>query len=481
MQQLRLGLRESERTVQNRDGDESYLARLIRLLTEDLDFHELDSSYASHNMHAFPAKFPPQLPRKFIDILTSPGEIVLDPMMGSGTTILEAFLTGRQAYGLDIDPLAILVSKVKTQPLDVVEVMRAGNHVVHRARKALAETTEDRIPELNHWDKATRRFVNYWFAKETQQELSALIQEIRKVSDIHIRNFLKLVLSSTIITKMGGVSLGLDLAHTRPHRAKLVYDRDGDVLFDYGIDSIPKRRKRYVTKTLRSPLEEFGKRLQQNSHSLLTPQSTDLPPQISFGNAQTMPLRNASVDLIATSPPYASNAIDYMRAHKFSLVWFGHPVDQLSDKRGEYIGGEAVSDFGFCKLPDKTASVVAEVAELDEKKGLVLHRYYSEMTHVLREMLRVLKPGKAAIVVVGSSKMRERDTETERCLAEIGEALGFSVPKIGVRNLDRNRRMMPAGTQVDQESQIQQRMHEEYVIGFYKPTDDSEGNDGEDS
>ena len=68
--------------------DASYRERLSDLLSSDLDFHGKSSAYASHNFHAFPAKFPPQLPRKFIEGLTEPGDVVLDPMVGSGTTIL---------------------------------------------------------------------------------------------------------------------------------------------------------------------------------------------------------------------------------------------------------------------------------------------------------------------------------------------------------------------------------------------------------
>lgn len=74
-----------------------------------LDFHEEDSLYASHNFHPFPAKFPPQLPRHFICQLTQPGDIVLDPMNGSGTTVLEAYLNGRQGVGCDIELILLLV------------------------------------------------------------------------------------------------------------------------------------------------------------------------------------------------------------------------------------------------------------------------------------------------------------------------------------------------------------------------------------
>jgi len=82
-------------------SEKSYRERLVDLLSQDLDFHGRDSGYASDNFHSFPAKFPPQLPRKFIEALTAPGDVVLDPMMGSGTTVLEAFLSGRRGVGVE--------------------------------------------------------------------------------------------------------------------------------------------------------------------------------------------------------------------------------------------------------------------------------------------------------------------------------------------------------------------------------------------
>jgi SAM-dependent methyltransferase len=213
----------------------------------------------------------------------------------------------------------------------------------------------------------------------------------------------------------------------------------------------------------------IDKRLRLNLKGLADVPVYDFQPKVAMGNAQSLPIPDNFTDLIVTSPPYASNAIDYMRAHKFSLVWLGYPINQLSDKRAMYIGGEAVSDFRFEKLPGFTEKVVLEIARVDVKKGLALRRYYSEMKRVLQEMHRVLKPGKTAIVVVGTSVMRGRDTETQNCLADIGREIGFMVPEIGVRALDRDKRMMPAGNKINLDSQIQQRMHYEYVIAFCKP------------
>jgi DNA modification methylase len=444
--------------------------RLLELLSQDLDFHDQDSSYASHNFHSFPAKFPPQLPRKFITVLTNPGDTVLDPMMGSSTTILEAFLAGRRGIGFDIDPLALLISQVKVVPLDPEAVELTGRDILKKAN----DTLQDQWGELkrslkSRWNTKTQEFIDYWFAPETQLELLALITQIEKLADEKLRAFFELVFSAIIITKSGGVSLAFDLAHTRPHRVKVVISQTGDILLGEDLAKNPSPRIKILTKTLRSPLAEFEKRFQQNLKSLSRADFGPIPPEIRFGNAQALPLDNAAVDLIVTSPPYASNAIDYMRAHKFSLVWLGHSIDELTQKRKEYIGGEVVTAVEFEDLPAYTAGVVAGISKLDSKRGLVLHRYYSEMTRTLKEMFRVLRPGKVAIVVVGSSMMRGQDTETHTCLADIGRAIGFEVPKVGVRHLDRNRRMLPAGAKLDLDSQIQQRMHEEYVIGFYKP------------
>lgn len=415
--------------------------KLVTLLSDDLNFHQSSSSEYTHDLHAFPAKFPPQLPRKFIEALTVPGDRVLDPMAGSGTTVLEAFVAGRRPIAVDIDPLALHVCHVKTTPLPLLETAETGRKIISRVKSKLYEPSSD-VLSLQ-LDSKTREFVDYWFGPEAQHELSLLLEEIHAVSDDPIRSFLSLTLSAIIITKSGGVSMAFDLAHTRPHKV--------------------------ADKKYRSPIKDFEKRFQRNLRSLADLPQAGITPAICMGNAQAVPLQANTVDLIVTSPPYPSNAIDYMRAHKFSLVWFGYSIDSLSQLRKAYIGSEAVNGVERESLPYDTQRVIADLSAQDQRKGQVLVRYYSEMTRVIREMYRVLKPGKAAIMVVASSKIKGIDTNVQGCLAEIGQSAGFEVPLIGVRRIDRNRRMMPARQQTDAASQIENRMHEEYVIGFFKP------------
>jgi len=455
--------------LQDVRANTSYRDTLRDLLGHDLNFHGQGNGYQTHNFHSFPAKFPPQLPREFILGLTKPGEVVLDPMAGSGTTIVEALLHTRCGIGFDIDPLAIMMMRAKTTELDPERIADVGTIISRNAALTANEQPDALNRQLEtRWDAKTKTFVDYWFAKETQVELLALINEIDRVLDSRLRLFFRLILSGIIITKSGGVSLAFDLAHTRPHKAKVVKAASGEILFGQELAIDPSPRVSLLTKTVRSPLAEFDKRLRRSMSGLISYQTGFRQPLIQFGDAQQLPLNDDSIDLIVTSPPYLSNAIDYMRAHKFSLVWLGYSVESLGTKRKEYIGGESLTDIEFEEMPEFTNQIIARISQINRSKGRIAHRYYSEMARVLREMYRVLKPGKGAVLVVGTSIVQGIDTQIDRCLTDLGVACGFEVVGVGIRQIDRDKRMLPAGAIANRNSQIQQRMHSEYVIGLHK-------------
>jgi DNA modification methylase len=434
----------------------SRFEELQAALSADLDFRGADGGYGSHAWHPFPAKFPPQLPELLIERLSEPGDVVFDPMLGSGTTLVEAVRLGRRAVGCDIDPLARIIAAAKLTPIDPLAALQTGQAVLKAAKNDYWEEGPRLQQELElRFDAKTGEFVDYWFLRQHQLELLALLQRIEAIPKGGTRDFLQVVFSSTIIAKSGGVSLARDLAHTRPHRD--------------------------TKKTPNSAFLEFAKRLDRNVATLARSEPTAIngtggtassrsPDAVAIhaASAADTGLPSASVDLIVTSPPYANNAIDYMRAHKFSLVWFGWKIADLAKIRRQYLGHDTASSTGYDDLPDQCERTLARLSERDTKKARALRRYFGEMSAVIAEMQRVLKKDRAAIVVVGTSNLRGIDVETHKGLAAIAESIGFDIAGIGVRRLDRDKRMMPARWNGLRQSQIEERMHEECVIGMVR-------------
>jgi len=362
-------------------------------------------------------------------------------MMGSGTVVVEALLGGRKGIGLDIDPLALRLSRVKTMPLNIRELRDAGYRVISKANLLLSneKTLDQNLSD--HFDERTKAFIDYWFLPATKRELMAIMLAIQDVTDTSARSFLELALSSIIVTKSGGVSRACDLAHSRPHLVKA---------------KIPK-----------NALEQFSHRLRKNLASIAQlkrngAKSVSLP-----ADARSMPLADGVIDLIITSPPYA-NAIDYMRAHKFSLVWLGERIADLSELRARYIGAERIGQNQHAALPQRAETIIQQLALRDRAKSAILRKYFVEMKSVLAEMYRVLCDDSAAIVVVGTSVMRGINVQTHYCLADIAAEVGFDVVGVVQRIMDRNKRMMPARFSKKTDSTIEKRIHEEYVIGLLK-------------
>lgn len=183
-------------------------------------------------------------------------------------------------------------------------------------------------------------------------------------------------------------------------------------------------------------------------------------------NAKKIDIERNSVDLIVTSPPYA-NAIDYVRANKFSLVWFGETVSSLSQLRRSYIGSEATGNSVMESLPYFTEQILSELRDKDKKKEMILRKYYLEMREVMREIQRVLIAGCLAVLVVGTSTMRGIDVKTPRCLADVAEnEVGFTLEGVLHRFLDRDRRMLPFAK--GQKTAIEQRMGTEEILVLKK-------------
>lgn len=392
-------------------------------------------------VHPFPARMAPGIA---LDVLEQAGKPmrVLDPMMGSGTVLALARAQGHRAAGVDIDPLAVLITRVWTTAIRQREVKDAAVAVLAEAHRSFSKIrTRDAYP-LGA-DEETRAFVRFWFDPYSRRQLAALSHEVHKLPSAPVRDALWCAFSRLIITKQAGASLAMDLSHSRPHKAFIV-----------------------------APIKPFNKFLsaaERVADNCLDSRHTGRGPSVTAhaGDARALSTPNASVDLVLTSPPYL-NAIDYMRCSKFSLVWMGHTISALRTLRSQSVGAEAGPGFPSNKLADEVIASLRLNPALPPRDQQILARYVGDMAASVQEVHRVLVKGGRAVYVVGENTVRGTYIPNSKLLSELASACGLHFIESKIRDLPPNRRYLPPPTDNAGTAALDTRMRREVVLSFEK-------------
>ena len=359
-------------------------------------------------------------------------------MSGSGTVLRSASENGHAALGFDSDPLAVLMSRVWTTSLDTNE-LRSEVHQLVRAAQGLS------VPDISlPWidgDDETTRFVGYWFANNQRGDLRRLSATLRgRVGPVW--DALRIALSRLIITKEPRASLARDTSHSRPH--KVIDDSDFDVM----------------QELLRSA-EWLARRLEEQ------------PPkgqvQARFGDARHLfEIAESSIDAAISSPPYL-NAIDYLRGHRLSLVWFGYRLSDLRRLRADSIGSEraAAQEMG--------ASDIGELVDAADPPGCLsgrekrmVQRYALDMIAVLKELHRVLRSAGSVVLVVGNSCLRGVFVANSDLITRAAEKVGLRPEGMTERPLPASRRYLPPPAE-EQGPNLDSRMRTETILTFSRP------------
>jgi site-specific DNA-methyltransferase (cytosine-N4-specific) len=355
-------------------GDYSYL----NLIEFDLDKIR-DKNYLTHNFHPYPAKFIPQFPKRIIKVLSSKGQWVLDPFCGCGTTLVEAKLLGRNSVGIDVNPIAALVSKVKTTTLDddqlkaIKGVLSSIGQMINRHYgtqplfRDYSHVKDFKIPEFFNRD--------HWFKKCVQNELAIIKAIVNEIRDEDVKDFM-LVAFSAIITSVSNQESDTRYAK----KDKNIKEFDTYKAFYKKVIDMIERMKR------------FSKVATDATVSVYEADSRN----ISFIN-------NETIDLVMTSPPYL-NAYDYYLYHKLRMYWLG--MDHYKAQDLEIGSRHKHSD-----------------------NNLGVNDYFENIEKCLKEIYRVLKPKSYCCIVIGDAIKDGNYVKMDDHFEFMAKEIGFCLRK----------------------------------------------------
>ena len=352
---------------------------ISRLRAADWDLGTAKTSYLTHNIHPYPAKFIPQIPNMLIQELSSVGDTVADIFCGSGTTLLEALQLKRHAVGIDANPLATLITKAKTTPLhpSAFEALAQHRHASERVAASIEPNTPDLFRQglpfkSQAWRPASNVCEN-WFEPHVVEELAELRSLIADVPDDSARNLCSVAFAAIV------VSVSLQDSDTRYVRRKKQI-APGDTVQKY------IRQLDAATAAVEKLADVVELRF---SCDVITANVLDAPKLPPF-------------DLVVTSPPYP-NAFSYHLYHRTRLLWLGLDPKPFKDI-------EIGSHRKYSAKGPRRATVATFVAELAKIFGW-LRTQVTDRGHVC--------------FVVGDSKLAGERSDNAALVNQAGADYGF--------------------------------------------------------
>lgn len=372
----------------------------------DWDFRSEDSRSFIHNFCWYPSRFIPIIPSHLIQSLSRPGETVLDPYCGSGTTILESLKLGRNAVGIDLNPIATFIAKVKVDVLqrkhiDLTFLGKFNDHLqqLHASSqsslfKSESLSTLDRIrdDEIPNYDENRK-----WYHPYTLKMLAYLYFEISKIDNEGTCNLLKLFFISILMPATG-------------HENKKPYT--------YYADNVKPKDLLYkdVINMFSSKINKFIKEYSKNEEKIYA-YGTIINGDVR--ELLTLLPNNTNIDLIVTSPPYLG-VTDYITAYRLVHLWniFDIEIGELKKKE---IG-----------------------ARWKRKSFNALTAYMSTINQSIIDMSRVVKEGGYICLILGEAKKHQ-----DKLISDLQE---FAVTSAGLklqdtysRNVSKNFFISPKG------------------------------------
>jgi DNA modification methylase len=354
----------------------------------------------THGYHRYPAKFLPNVVKKLIEEYTSDNDVIVDIFAGCGTTLVEAKIHGRESIGVDINPVAELITRVKTTPIEPEIIQEYFSKILNKID--LYTVPESRELPLH-------KRIDYWFEKENKNKISFLYQQILFLENEIVRDFFLVSLSHIL----KNCSKWLQ-SSTKPQIDKEKKTADPFIIF------------RSHTKNMVEKNKEFYNYLAEK-------QLVNIKCEIKLEDARTTSIESESADMIVTSPPYVTS-YEYADIHQLTGYWFEY-IEDLLQFRKKFIGTFYSKNERFDVELPIAAEIVNEIKAKDERMAKEVANYFFDVHKVVQEMNRILKNNGRTCIVVGDTTFRGIKIKSAEVWSEMLKNNGFQIERVIKRSI----------------------------------------------
>lgn len=375
-----------------------------------LDEIKKEKRLGIHSFHRYYGKLIPAIPRTAIREFTNEGDLVFDPFVGSGTTAVESLYAERNFLGIEINPLSVSISTIKSSNYDLEILKELQNRIIN-----LVESDNELVSDEEKPFCVNRE---HWFKDFVQNDLILIRRNIPAAADFveeseqkKYSDFLLGVLSA-IVKQVSNA----DTAHVFPGISKRMRNLEAEGKIKI---HVLETFKRALKKRL-NYIEEFGQ------HSTST--------TILEGNSSYIDLSAYEniVDLVVTNPPYISS-VRYAETLKLELYWMGvcKTAKEYMDLSNSMIGNDHISKNQYQEKHltqyDFINEYIHTLFDIDPKQAQVVYEFFTLMERVIINIHYVLKPGKKLVMKISDSKIRKIKVPTGKLLTQIALEKGFKL------------------------------------------------------
>lgn len=404
------------------------------------DFRNENTKFSTHGYHTYPAMMIPQIARRLIRAYGQNAKVILDPFMGSGTALLEGVLHPqfKKAYGIDINPLALLISKVKTTAIEPKLLWNEYDKLIKRclSEKYAVSFGRKKIETPKIFN------INFWFKTEAITDLSIIKQNIDKIENKDVKNFFLVAFSETV----------RNVSNTRKSEFKL-----------YRMN--PKMLEKHNPKTL----EKFGIEAKENIYRMENFIKEKNGCEVHILDEDTRfktSIPDNSVDLIVTSPPYGDSrtTVAYGQFSRLALQWLGYDEKLIKNIDKISLGGVPVKSLENNLCSSTLERTLDEISQIDSKRAKDVLSFYIDFDKCVQELHRVTKKGSFLCFVLGNRTVKGIKIPTDVIITELFQSKNhYEHINTFIRNIP-HKRMPRANSPTNIKGNHAVTMNEEYIV-----------------